>query len=103
MPATGRLTVRVVSLNPWIKESNMHLTRIVTTGLTAVALSTALFIAGPAQAESRTFPYGTIGSVKYDGGIRPAKPPEKPKPKMQQSQVYLLGPPEPRGTTRIKV
>ncbi len=45
----------------------MHLTRIVTTGLTAAALSTALFIAGPAQAESRTFAYGTIGSAKYDG------------------------------------
>ncbi len=48
------------------KELNMHLTKIVTTGLTAAAFSTALFIAAPAQAESRTFAYGTTGSAIYD-------------------------------------
>lgn len=36
-------------------------------GLTAAALSAALMAATPAQAESRTFAYGTYGSAKYEG------------------------------------
>lgn len=41
-------------------------------GLTAAALSAALMAATPAQAESRTFAYGTYGSAKYEG-VGPAK------------------------------
>jgi len=36
-------------------------------GLTAAAVSAALMAATPVQAESRTYPYGTYGSAKYEG------------------------------------
>lgn len=36
-------------------------------GLAAAAFSAALIAATPAQAESRTFAYGTYGSAKYEG------------------------------------
>ncbi len=48
-----------------------NFTSIFTSGLTAAAMVAALFIAGPVQAESRTFPYGTLGSAKYEG-VAPA-------------------------------
>ncbi|NNE24513.1 MAG: hypothetical protein HKN11_18075 [Rhizobiales bacterium] len=36
-------------------------------GLAAAAVSAALMTATPAQAETRTFAYGTFGGVKYEG------------------------------------
>ena len=41
------------------------------TGLMAAALSTAMLAATPAQAEPRTFLYGTAGAAKYDGTPTP--------------------------------
>ena len=41
------------------------------TGLMAAALSTAMLAATAAQAEPRTFLYGTYGAAKYDGTPTP--------------------------------
>ena len=40
-------------------------------GIAAAAVSAALMAATPAQAESRTFAYGTYGSIKYEGAHAP--------------------------------
>ncbi|MDH3741610.1 MAG: hypothetical protein OER56_08435 [Hyphomicrobiales bacterium] len=45
----------------------MKLNTTMIAGLTAAAVSAALMATTPAQAESRTFAYGTYGGVKYEG------------------------------------
>ena len=45
----------------------IKLNRIFASGIAAVAMSAALVAGTPAQAESRTFIYGTLGSAKYEG------------------------------------